>query len=125
MSRIVRPSVLAAFLLKGRAPRPFTVSMNSCTAPSAVSSALGGISAASKRLDASAAKLVSEGLERGDTVSLSEAARQASTGGGEVRSIASAMVDLRIAKYQSAASVAVLRTADDMTRDVLSIAGKR
>ena len=98
--------------------------MNSCTAPSAVASALSGINAASRKLDASAAKLVTQGLEQGDTVSLSEASRRASAEGGEVGTIASAMVDLRVAKYQNAASVAVLRTSDDMTRDVLSIAGR-
>jgi hypothetical protein len=31
------------------------------------------------------------------------------------------MIDLRVARYQNAASIAVLRTADDMSRDALKI----
>jgi hypothetical protein len=94
--------------------------MSSISAPSAVSSALGGINAASRRLDASAAKVAFQSFQ-GDTVAVSDAARQAPSAGSGAGNLASAMVDLRVAKYQAAASVAVLRTANDVSRDVLRI----
>jgi hypothetical protein len=93
--------------------------------PSASSSALAGIRAASQRLDSAAASVVSSTVPQSDTVSISGAARAAAQGGGgEAGGIASAMVDLRIARYQSAASVAVLHTADDATADLLRIADR-
>jgi hypothetical protein len=95
--------------------------MPSPIAPSATSSALAGIRAASLKLDASAAAVASASLPQGDTVSISAASRSASAGGADAGGIASAMVDLRVARYQNAASVAVLRTADDATRDLLRI----
>jgi hypothetical protein len=93
--------------------------------PSAATSALAGIRAASERLDASAATLSSAvEPQRGDTVTLSAASRRAASSGGEAGAIAGAIVDSRIAKYQNAASISVLRTADDMTADLLRLGAR-
>jgi hypothetical protein len=94
--------------------------------PSAAASAVAGIRAASDRLDASAATLASALTPpRGeDTVTLSGAARQAATAGGEAGAVAGAMVDMRISRYQTAASVAVLRASDDMTTDLVRLGAR-
>lgn len=91
---------------------------------SATSSAVSGIRAASERLDAAAANLATRSVPRGgDMVSLSAESRAAAVAGpGDV---ARDVVDLRIAKYQSAASIAVLRTADEMTRELTSLGTRR
>jgi len=99
--------------------------MSLSVTPSAASSALSGIRAASDRLDKSAATVVSAGLEKADTVSLSAESRQAATSGTGTSSIVSGLVDLRVARYQNAASVAVLRSADEMTNDLLSLGRSR
>ncbi|HEX4338404.1 MAG TPA: hypothetical protein VH062_21005 [Polyangiaceae bacterium] len=85
---------------------------------------MAGIRSASDKLAASANTVVSAGLQAQDTVSVSDAARQAASGGGAPASITNALVDLRVARYQSAASIAVLRTGDEMTNDLLTL-GKR
>jgi hypothetical protein len=96
--------------------------------PSARSSALTGIRSASDRLDAAAANIVRETTSWGkDSVSISPDARAAASSAssvGGVGGVAEAIVDTRLAKYQNAASVAVLRTADEMTEELVNL-GKR
>ena len=98
--------------------------------PCAASSAVAGIRAASDRLDASAATLASAVTPpRGeDTVTLSNASRQAASAGGgaggEAGAVAGAMVDMRISRYQTAMSVAVLRASDDMTMDLVRLGAR-
>jgi hypothetical protein len=86
---------------------------------------MAGIRAASDRLDASAATLSSAVAPVAeDKVTLSGASQQAANAGGEAGAIAGAMVDLRISRYQNAASVAVLRAADDMTMDLVRLGAR-
>src|SRR5262249_29429614 len=94
---------------------------------SVAASAVTGIRAASRRMDNAAATLSSavSPPPAGDTVTISAASRQAAAGGGESGAVAGAMIDLRVAKYQSAAQVAVLHTADDMTSDLLSLGSSK
>jgi hypothetical protein len=90
---------------------------------SASASALSGIRAASSRLNVGAGKLVSQTtLQHNDTVSVSEEGRVAAGSGSD--DIAQGVVDLRLAKYQNAASIAVFRTADEMAQDLVNL-GKR
>jgi hypothetical protein len=91
--------------------------------PSAVTSAIAGTRAASLRLDSAAANVMSASAPVDDTVSISDGARTAAQGGGSAGAVATAMVDLRVARYQNAASIAVLHTADDMNRDLLTLGG--
>jgi flagellar hook protein FlgE len=94
-------------------------------APPAATSALSGIRAASERLDTAAANVVSEMTGQGaDTVSLSAESRAAAGGPERSGDIVQSMTDLRIAKYQNAASIAVLRTSDEMTQELVKL-GKR
>jgi flagellar basal body rod protein FlgC len=91
---------------------------------SASASAVSGIRAASERLETGAANLISEMTRQtSDTVSVSAEGR-AALGSGSDTGVAQSMVDLRMAKYQNAASIAVFRTADEMTRDLVDL-GKR
>ena len=94
--------------------------------PSAAASAVAGIRAASDRLDASAATLATSltPARTEDTVTLSSASRQAASAGGEAGAVAGAMVDMRISRYQTAASVAVLRASDDMTMDLVRLGAR-
>jgi hypothetical protein len=92
---------------------------------SASASALSGIRAASDRLNAGAASLISQMTKQnGDTVSVSAEGRAAVGSGGDTGDIAQSVVDLRMAKYQNAASITVLRTADEMTQDLVNL-GRR
>ena len=97
------------------------VSGPSSASTSASSAAIAGIRNASDKMDQAAATVARAGFEAEDTVSVSDGARSAPKSGTETGQIASAMVDMRVAKYQQAASVAVLRTNDDMTKDLLSL----
>ena len=94
--------------------------MPSAVATNAAASALSGIRAASQKLEKASANVAAASEPTGDHVTISEQARTASQGDAEA-GLTSAMVDLRVARYQNAASVAVLRTSDDMTRDALRI----
>jgi hypothetical protein len=92
---------------------------------SASASAVSGIRAASDRLGTGAANLISEMTRQSsDTVSVSAEGRAALGSGNDTGDVAQSMVDLRMAKYQNAASIAVFRTADEMTRDLVDL-GKR
>ena len=96
--------------------------MGLSVAPNAALSAIAGIRAASSRLDKAAAKVAAASIPQEDTVSISDGARAAAAGGDTTtHDVASAMIDLRVAKYQNATSIAVLRTTDDVTRDALKI----
>jgi hypothetical protein len=93
-------------------------------APNAALSALAGVRAASERFDKAAANVAAATGPREDTVTISDGARAAAANsGGETGTpdLASAMNDLRVARYQNAASIAVLRTSDDVTREALKI----
>ncbi|HVW25586.1 MAG TPA: hypothetical protein VHC69_09460 [Polyangiaceae bacterium] len=92
-------------------------------APNAAVSALAGVRAASARLNKAAANVAAASLPQEDTVTISDGARAAAAQGGDTSShdIASAMIDLRVARYQNAASIAVLRTSDEVTEDALKI----
>jgi hypothetical protein len=94
--------------------------------PSASASALTSLRGASNRLDSAAATISATGaIENNDTVSLSTAARNAgqhgNEGGNEGGDFPQAVVDLRVARYQASASIAVLRTVDAVSRDLLDI----
>ncbi len=94
------------------------------SAASASNSAIAGIRNASDKLDQAAADVARAGFQTEDRASLSDAARaprDSAAGGTETGRLAGAMVDMRVAKYQQAASIAVLRTSDEMTKDVLSL----
>lgn len=92
-------------------------------APNAALSALAGVRAASERLDNAAANVAAATIPKPDTVTISDGGRAAARGGadGSTHDVASAMIDLRVARYQNAASIAVLRSSDEMTRDALKI----
>jgi hypothetical protein len=91
-------------------------------APNAALSALAGVRAASQRLDKAAANVAAASIPREDTVCISDGARAAAASGDTTtHDVASAMIDLRVAKYQNAASIAVLRASDDVTREALKI----
>jgi hypothetical protein len=83
---------------------------------SASCAAISGIRDASRRLDLAAVSVARAGVLGEDTVTLSDKARNASAATQATGDLARAMVDLRVARYQTQSSVAVLRTADDMTR---------
>jgi hypothetical protein len=87
--------------------------------PSVASSGLSGIQQASARVDKAASEVASASLAGSDTVSISDAARNG--GSSATPSIEGALGDLRIAKYQNAASIAVLKTGDQMTQDLLKL----
>jgi hypothetical protein len=92
--------------------------------PSASASAVSGIRAASDRL-AGAANLISAMTRQSsDTVAVSAEGRAALGSGSDTGDIAQGVVDVRMAKYQNAASIAVFRTADEMTRDLVNL-GRR
>lgn len=96
--------------------------MGFSVAPNAALSALAGVRAASQRLDTAAANVAAASVPREDSVSISDGARAAAASGeATTHDVASAMIDLRVARYQNAASIAVLRTTDDVSRDALKI----
>jgi hypothetical protein len=92
---------------------------------SANGAAIAGIRNASDKLDQAAANVARAGFEAEDSVSVSDGARAASRPDTQTGEIATAMVDMRVAKYQQAASVAVLRTSDEMTTDLLTLGGAK
>ncbi|HVU03655.1 MAG TPA: hypothetical protein VHE30_17975 [Polyangiaceae bacterium] len=86
---------------------------------SAAEYAVSGLRDASDRADRAAEDVATAGFAA-DTVTVSDAAR-AGAGADDVRGL----VDLRMARYQFAAQVAVLRTVDEMSEDALSIVRRR
>ena len=81
----------------------------------AAASAYAGIRDANSRLAGSAATIATA-AHRSDTVTLSDEARADS---GAQPDLASALTDLRLAPQQAKASVAVLRTLDEMSEELL------
>jgi hypothetical protein len=88
----------------------------------AAASAYAGIRNANARLAASAATIAQASLPSADTVTISDAARAAGTPGGD---LVGALTELRLAPQQTAASVAVLRTFDELSKDLLRTFGER
>jgi hypothetical protein len=88
----------------------------------AAASAYAGIRDAGSRLAGSAATIAKTSLPAADTVTISDAARAA---GGSQGDLVSALTELRLAPKQTAASVAVLPTIDEMSEDLLRTFGER
>lgn len=91
-----------------------------CDLSSAAASAISGLGAASAKIDRAAATVAAAGARASDTVEISDAARK---GGGmdDVK----ALVDMRMARYELAAEVRVLRTVDEMSDDLKHLAASR
>jgi flagellar basal body rod protein FlgF len=87
-----------------------------CDLSTASASALSGLRSASDRVDQDASTVAVAGARASDTVNISAAARA-----GDRMDDVSALVDMRIARYQFAAQVKVLRTVDEMSQDVLGL----
>jgi hypothetical protein len=88
----------------------------------AAASAYAEIRDAGSRLAGSAATIASASLPAADTVTISDAARAA---GGSQGDLVSALTELSLAPKQTAASVAVLRTIDEMSEELLRTFGER
>jgi hypothetical protein len=88
----------------------------------AAASAYAGIQKANERLAGSAATISRALLPSTDTVTISEAARAAQSSEAD---LVSSLTDLTLAPQQTAASVAVLRTVDEVTDDLLRTVGER
>ena len=89
---------------------------------SAAASAYAGIRKANERLAASAATIAQSSVPAADTVTISDAARTARSPEGD---LVGALTDLTLAPHQTEASVAVLRTIDEVTEDLLRTFGER
>jgi hypothetical protein len=87
----------------------------------AAASAYAGIRNANARLARSADTISRAALPSPDTVTISPEARAAS---GQ-DDLVSALTDLRLAPQQSKASVAVLRTLDEMSEELLNTVGEK
>lgn len=88
--------------------------------PYASAAAIAGLKNASDQLDRSADTMVASGAGESDTVTLSAGAK-AAPGPDEV----GALVDMRMARYNAAAQVSVLRTVDEVSSDLLGIVGRK
>ncbi len=88
----------------------------------AAASAYAGIRSANARLAGSADTISRAAFPSPDTVTISDEARAAASGPDD---LVTALTDLRLAPKQTAASVAVLRTLDEMAEDLLSTVGDR
>jgi hypothetical protein len=86
----------------------------------AAASAYAGIRDANSRV-AGAATTIAK-ASSADTVTISDAARAASGSQGD---LVSALTDLRLAPKQTAASVAVLRTLDEVSEEILRTFSER
>ena len=84
----------------------------------AAASAISGIRRASDEMDQAADAVASSGAAASDTVTISAAARA-----GQGTDTVSALVDMRMARYATAADVSVLRTVDEVSSDLLGIVG--
>lgn len=82
-------------------------------APIGLTSAMNAASSGLARTHQQAADAAVEVERSVDTVSIS---------GDSPPNMARGLVDLRVARYQQTANLAVLRTADEMSRQVLEIA---
>lgn len=85
----------------------------------AAASAISGIRRASDQMDQAAETVAASGVAASDTVTISAGAK-AGQGTDEV----SALVDMRMARYNAAADVSVLRTVDEVSSDILGIVGR-
>lgn len=88
--------------------------------PSAAASAVSGLRRASEQIDRAAVTVAEAGIALSDTVSISSGARE-----DPAPDAVSALIDMRMARYNAAAQVAVLRTVDEVSSDVLGIIGRK
>ena len=88
----------------------------------AAASAYAGIRNANQRVAGAAATIAQTSLPSADTVTISDASRAAAQPQGD---LVSALTDLRLAPKQTAASVAVLRTLDEISEELLRSVGER
>jgi hypothetical protein len=84
--------------------------------------AYAGIRNANARLAGAAETISRAGTPAADTVTISDAARAARGPEGD---LVSALTDLTLAPQRSAAAVAVLRTLDEVSEDLLRSVGRR
>jgi hypothetical protein len=84
--------------------------------------AYAGIRNANARLSGAAETISRAGTPAADTVTISAAARAGRASEGD---LVSALTDLTAAPHQSAAAVAVLRTLDQVSEDLLDSVGGR
>ncbi len=120
---------VAPISLKGAPPGPFTGSMPRITGlPSAFDAARGGVRSSLERFDRAAAEVTraATAFAGADSISMSESARSAAAGATpHTADLVEGVLDLRLAKYAVSANVAVLRAADEMTEELVSIGRRR